>query len=179
MTWINNDGLVVKFAKEEGVASRGGEVSTLDDGSHVYPFYINYTDINASVQILGAGSGVDAGSIGIVLPKGLYIEELETVAEDAFTSSGTIASATLALGLKLMDRSTELDHDGLLTTSFTGGNIDSAGEKTVVRKGSTGAGALIGTALTNNGVIVVQNSTHATNPYTAGKLLVRVRGYFK
>jgi hypothetical protein len=114
-----------------------------------------------------------------VLPEGLRIEEVEVFTQTAFTSSGTIGSATFVLGLKQRaDRSTELDHDGLLTASFVGSSIDAAGEKTVVRVGSTGAGALIGTTLSQDGVIVIANTQHGSHPYTAGKAVVRIRGYY-
>lgn len=180
MTWTNSDGLYVKFAKEEGISGRGGAYSTENDGSTIITFTINYTDaLSATYTILGAASGVDAGSYGVVIPKGLRIEEVKVLAESAFTSSGTIGSSTFSVGLKkTSDRSTELDHDGLLTASFVGSAIDAAGERSLVTVGSTGAGALIGTTLSENGVIVVANTAHASHPYTAGKAVVTVRGYF-
>lgn len=179
MTWLNSDGLFVKFAKEEGVVAKGGEPMVDASGLHRYIFTIGYADVlSASTQILGASSGVDAGSLGIMIPKGLRIVEINTKAETAFTSSGTIGSSTLVLGLIREDRSTELDYDGLLTASFVGSVIDAQGEQATITIGSTGAGALIGTTLAYNGYITVSNSAHASHPYTAGKLIVEVRGYF-
>lgn len=179
MTWLNSDGLFVKFAKEEGISARGGSPEVDDSGLHRFIFTVNYTDmLSASTQILGASSGVDAGSLGIMIPKGLRVTEIETFAETAFTSSGTIGSSTLVLGLIREDRTTELDYDGFTTTSVVGSTFDAAGETNVIRVGSTGAGALIGTTLANNGYITVSNSAHASHPYTAGKLIVQVKGYF-
>lgn len=177
MTWLNSDGLFVKFGKEEGVSAKGGGVSTCDDRAQVISFTVTWDQLTASTQILGATSVDQSGSIGVVLPKGMYIEEIEIIAEQAFTSSGSIGASTFVLGLIRSDRSTELDYDGLTTASFVGSLINANGEKNVVRSGSTGAGALIGTTLANNGYITVANSAHAAHPYTAGKLVVRVRGY--
>jgi hypothetical protein len=115
----------------------------------------------------------------VVIPEGLRVEEVEVFTQTAFTSSGTIGSSTFSVGLKKRsDRSTELDHDGLLTASFVGSLIDAVGEKNTVKVGSTGAGALIGTTLTEDGVIVVANTQHGSHPFTAGKAVVRVRGYY-
>lgn len=178
MTWMNSDGLFVKFGKEEGVAGRGGAIGITDDGAHTFSFIVNYTDFIATTQILGAGASAEAGSLGVQIPKGLFVEAIELVAETPFTSSGTIATATMVMGLIRSDRTTEHDYDGFTTTAAIGSIIDAAGEKTVLTKGSTGAGALVGTTLANNGYITVSNSQHASHPFTAGKLVVRIKGYY-
>lgn len=177
MSWQNNDGLYVKFGSEEGVSAQGGEYNK-SGNQHEYEVVVDYSEaLSATAAIIDGGSAL--GPQGVVIPEGLRIEEVEVFTETAFTSSGTIGSSTFVLGLKKRsDRSTELDHDGLLTASFVGGSIDAAGEKTVVRVGSTGAGALIGTTLSEDGVLVIANSAHASHPYTAGKAIVRIRGYY-
>lgn len=173
-TWTNNDGLLVKFGTDEAALARGGERTDVL-GNHVIEFVVNYADaLSATAAILGAS----AGSYGVLVPKNLFIEEIEFVTETAFTSSGTIGSATLVLGLIRDDRTTTYDVDGFTTTSFVAGVLDAAGEKTVLRVGGTGAGALIGTELANNGYIVVANSAHASHPYTAGSVRVRIVGHY-
>jgi len=174
--WVNSDGLIVKFGAEEGDVVKGGEFRP-SANQYVTEFDILYTDAaSATYTILGANSSGSDGSLGVVLPEGARILEVEVVTITAFTSSGTIGSATLGLGLKkVSDRSTELDHDGLLTASFVGSAIDAAGETSVVRVGSTGAGALIGTSLAEDGIVVVANTAHASHPYTAGRAKVRVK----
>ena len=178
--WMNSDGLYVKFGADEGDILKGGHFR-LAANSHVCEFIIDYTDLlSATSTILGAATAATDGVFGVTMPKSAVIEEIETIADTAFTSSGTIGSSTLELGLKKSsDRSTELDHDGFLTTSFVGSSFDAAGEKAVIRIGSTGAGALIGTALSENGVITCRNSAHGAHPYTAGKLRVRIKYYYK
>lgn len=177
MTWMNTDGLLVKFGLEEGADARGGEVS--DALRHEVEFIVDWTDaLSATNTILGNVGTVDGGktgSFGVVFPKGAFIERIETIALSAFTSSGTIGSSTMVLGLiKASDRSTELDYDGFTTASLVGSTFDAAGETNSIIVGSTGAGALIGTALSENGVLCVANSAHASHPYTAGKLKVKI-----
>lgn len=176
MSWTNSDGLYIKMGKEEGISAKGGLPRQSGD---IYEFTatIDYSEaLSATYAIVDGGS--DVGPYGIVIPEGLRIKEVEVFAETAFTSSGTIGSSTFSIGLKQRDRSTELDHDGLLTASFVGSAIDAAGETTVVRVGSTGAGALLGTTLSQDGVLVVANTAHGAHPYTAGKAIVRIRGYY-
>lgn len=176
MSWTNSDGLYIKMGKEEGISAKGGLPRQAGD-TYEFVATIDYSEaLSATYAIVDGGS--DVGPYGIVIPEGLRIKEVEVFTETAFTSSGTIGSATFALGLKQRDRSTELDHDGLLTASFVGSALDAAGETTVVRVGSTGAGALLGTTLSQDGVLVVANTAHGSHPYTAGKAIVRIRGYY-
>lgn len=179
MSWLNSDGLYIKYGTEESAVARGGEVinESLDS---VIEFTIDYKDLlSATPTLLGQASGTEQGSVGIVIPAGLFIREVETIAVTAFTSSGTIGSSTLQIGLvRATDRSTVMSNTALTTASFVGSSIDAAGEDTVLRVGSTGAGAYIGTTIANDGLVVVANTAHATHPYTAGKLRVRVRGFY-
>lgn len=176
MSWTNSDGLYVKFGAEEVAVSRGGEYATDVAGDVVFEFSVNYTDLlSATATILG-DLGSETGSFGVRIPKGLFVKEVEVLTAAAFTSSGTIGSATMVMGLIREDRSTTYDVDGFTTTSFVGGVFDAAGETTTVRVGSTGAGAFIGTSLANDGLVVVANSAHASHPLTAGRAIVRVKG---
>lgn len=178
-TWLNNDGLFVKFGVDEGDVIKGGQVRPSSD---IYTFkaVIDNTDArSATYQIVGAADALSDGSFGVVLPKGIRIKGIEIVTLTAFTSSGTIGSSTFSLGLKqASDRSTELDHDGFTTASFVGSALDAAGERTYVTIGSTGAGALIGTTLASNGILVVANTAHATHPFTAGRAQVNIEAFY-
>lgn len=177
--WVNNDGLVVKFGSSEGDPLKGGVVKSFDN---VYKseFTIDHTDVlSATYSVLGSASGTTDGALGVTIPKGARIKAIEVLVQTAFTSSGTIGSSTLSIGLKqLADLSTEIDHDGFLTASFVGSALDAAGERSYVVPGSTGAGALIGTTIAANGVIAVANTAHATHPYTAGRAKVTVEWYY-
>ena len=180
MTWLNSDGLFVKFGPEEAAIARGGQTNCVN-GIYETVFYVDYRDaLSASTAILGSVAGPDAvGSQGVMLPKGMTIHSVEVLTETAPTSSGTVASANLVLGLIREDRSTELDYDGIATTSFVIGTVlESEGERVTLIPGATGAGALLGKVLANDGIVTISNSTHASHPYTAGKWRVTVRGYF-
>lgn len=171
MVWLNNDGLRVKFGKEEGATNRGGNISK--DDKNVVEFDVLYTD---ALSATGAPIGTSGGAAGVIVPKGARIEAVETVVITPFTSSGTIGSATLVLGLKrTTDYSTDIDADAFTSTAFVGSLFDAAGERQYLVPGSTGAGSSIGTTIsTYNGVVTASNSAHASHPFTAGKLRVRV-----
>lgn len=173
MSWMNSDGLYVKFSKEEGQVASGGTVRTAG-GVHFIEVDIPYTELASATNAI-VGSVANPGALGVVVPEGARIQAVETLVTTAFTSSGTVGTSTLVLGLKkLSDRSTELDHDGFLTTAFVGSKLDAAGERNYQEVGTTGSGALIGTSISENGVLSASNSQHASHPYTAGELKVRI-----
>lgn len=178
MSWQNNDGLYVKFGVEEGQVGKGGTY-LVDGPLQITEFKFDYTDCVLASAILGTKdgpTGVTAGAAGILIPRGIRIETVEVVAETAFTSSGTIGSATLDIGLIRNDRSTSYDDDGFVAAlAFSA--LDTVGEKNVINKGSTGAGAFIGTTLANSGWIVLNNDQHGSHPLTAGKGIVRIYHY--
>jgi hypothetical protein len=176
-TWTNADGLYIRYGADEADVASGGQYST--DGSlHEVEVQLAYTDFDSATYAMPHSS---ADAFGVVLPKGARVEEIETVVTTAFTSSGTIGTSTLGIGLKkASDRSTELDHDGFTTASFTGteAGLATVGTKKVIRVGSTGAGVLLGTTLAENGVLVLSNTLHASHPHTAGAIRIRIRYYF-
>lgn len=178
MSWMNKDNLYVKFGREEAMKVPGGEYQG-GDGRHVYEFVIPYTEVQSASKVI-LGSVANPGALGVVLPKGLFIDEVVAEAEVAFTSSGTIASSTLQIGLvKASDRTTDYDADGLTSTSYVGSAFDADGETTVFRAGSgTGYGSSIGTALTEDTIVSVMNSQHASHPYSDGRMRVRVIGHY-
>lgn len=179
--WTNSDGLVVKFGTDRGDPLKGGQL-TGNTGVYISEFTVDYTDaLSATSAVLGSASGTYDGALGVQVPEGARIKAIETIVQTAFTSSGTIGSATLELGLKKWsDLSTQLDDDGFFTTSVTGTvlGLATVGSRVYTTVGSTGAGALIGTTLSEDGVITLRNSAHATHPFTAGKLLVRLEYFY-
>lgn len=175
-TWTNADGLYIRYGADEAEVAKGGQYNT--DGSlQEVEVQLAYTDFDSATPSLPHSTD----SFGTVLPKGARIEEIETVVTTAFTSSGTIGSSTLSIGLKkASDRSTELDHDGFTTASATGTvlGLATVGSKITTKVGSTGAGALLGKTLAENGVLVLANTAHASHPHTAGAVRIRIRYYF-
>lgn len=181
MTWINSDGLFVKFAKEESASARGGEFAQTDLGRHVIEFTIDYLDVqSATAAALGSVATTANPQTGsrVRIPEGFIPEYLETTATVAWTSSGTIGTADMTIGtLKAADE-TAYDVDGLTTTSFVGGVFDNVNQSVKVTIGATGVGDDYGVAYTENVVVCVANSGHASHPYTAGVLKCRLVGRF-
>lgn len=162
--WINSDGLAIRLGNTEAEVTRGGEVNSFGP-DRIWEFVVDLAN-------LGSATAVLEDTQDILLPAGLFISEVEIVNETAATSGG---SATLNLGLIRQDLSTTYDADGLVAAAALS-TFDSAGETSVLRVGSSGAGAFLGTALAYTGYLVADYDTAA---FTAGRLLVRVKGYVK
>lgn len=179
--WINADGLAVKFGSDEGDALKGGLVLGRD-GIFKTEFTIDYTDaLSATASVLGSASTTSDGALGIQIPKGARIKAVEVLVQTAFTSSGTIGSSTLVIGLKKWsDLSTDLSTTALTATGATGTvlGLATVGSRTYLTAGVTGAGAYIGTSLSESGIVSVANSAHSTNPFTAGKAIIRVEWFY-
>lgn len=159
-TWLNDDGLYLKFGTTKTTAEVGGEYRTNGELREI-EVTIDLTDLTSSAAIV---------SDTTFFPNGARIEEVEIVTQTAATSAG---SATLDIGLIQTDRSTAIDADGLVA-ALAKTAVDAAGEKNVIRVGSTGAGALIGTTTANVGYITANYGTAA---FTAGVIRVRIRYY--
>lgn len=173
-TWQNADGLWIRLGPDEADNAIGGQYGDAA-GLHEIEFDLAWNDLTSATNVLPRTTD----SFGIVIPAGARIEEVETVIRTAFTSSGTIASATLTIGLNENNRTTAISNTALLSAAANAQlGWATAGTKNVVRVGSTGAGASIGTTLSQQGVVTVCNPQHASHPLTAGAMKVRVRYYF-
>lgn len=161
-SWTNSDGLYIRYGTTEATVTTAGEYPTMPAGMHVTELRI------PALTALGTAAAIQANST--ILPQGATIAEVVVIAETAATSGG---SAVLNVGLVRLDRSTELDYDGLVAAlALTA--IDATGETTRLTKGSTGAGALVGTELANAGILTADYDTAA---FTAGEVVVRVSWY--
>ena len=161
--WTNSDGLRVKLGTTEAEVTRGGWLNTT--GDLVCEFVIDLAN-------LGSSSAKLEDTDDVIFPSGFVPVEVEVINETAATG----ANATLNLGLlDATDYSTAIDADGLLAAAPRT-DWDAAGETLIYRVGVTGAGALLGTALTDGGVLCADYDTAA---FTAGRIRVRVKGYVK
>jgi hypothetical protein len=156
-SWRNSDGLNVWFGPSEGTSQKGGEVRTNGD-ARVIEQVITLTDLTSSAQYIDTH---------ITIPTGALIEYVEVVTLTAATSGG---SATLNIGLKGTDESTNVSDTALVSAAALT-TIDAAGEKTTLVVGSTGAGSSIGATTSSKNHITAKYGTAA---FTAGKVLVRV-----
>lgn len=159
MTWLNNDGLLVKFGTEKAVPEVAGEYKTYG-ATRTVECVLDLTTLTASSAII---AGVDNARF----PTGAQIESVEVVTEVAATGSGAVFN----LGFIKNDRSTALDADGLIA-ALPLASVDAAGERTLLTVGASYAGALIGTSLTDVGPYLVAD--YDTAAFTAGKVRIRI-----
>ena len=159
MTWTNNDGLYLKFAREEATSAVGGEVQPFGD-QLVIAFDLDYSIFTSATP--GAVIVMD----NVTVPNGAQIDEVKLVTETAFDSAGD--AFVFNMGLVDQDRTTEIDFNGLVA-AMPQASLDAAGETQTVIVGHTYAGADIGTVPGNTGLVCVDYDTAAP---TAGKAKV-------
>ena len=158
-TWMNSDGLYLKFGPDKAVAGKAGEYSPTTD-IHEVLVKLDLTALTQTETII---------SDTVVLPAGARIQEVETVAHTAAATG-----VAVDLGLIRTDRSTELDYDGLLAAIPTA-SMNAAGEKNIFSDNTTYDGALVGTTLAYSGYISASATT--STAFTAGVINVKIRYY--
>lgn len=158
-TWFNDDGLQLKYGTDKTVPNIGGEFRT-NGALREIEFKIDLTKLTATAAIIDDT---------VFFPKNARLEEVEIVVYTAADSAAD--TAALNIGLVKTDRSTAIDADGIVK-ALAQTNIDAAGEKVVLRKGSTGVGDLVGVTNTSVGYFTADYDTEA---YTAGVVFVRIR----
>ena len=163
MGWMNDE-LYVRFGVAKANPASGGSPSVDGRWNIVEAEIADFSDLTTTAQVIGTEGGSDA--FGVVIPAGARIEKVELVMETA-----AVTGTSLDVGLLLAsDRATGLDEDGLIAAGATA-TFDADGDIVEYIQGSTGHGALIGTTLSANGVLV---ASHNTTAYTVGKGTVRV-----
>lgn len=159
-TWTNNDGLKIFYGTDEGAAGKAGHLANTDGNKHL-------VEVRIPAMTALTDSTQNILDDFVVIPKNARIEYVEILTTTAVTSGG---SAVLDLGLQRLDRSTELDYDGLLADAPLA-DYNALGEIKRYQVGVTGAGALMGTVLTNPGYLV---ATYDTAAFTAGAITIRI-----
>jgi hypothetical protein len=160
-SWTNSDGLRVNFGITEvttSVADNFGEYS-YDGPLHLTSFMIDGVDIPLAETIL---------SDTVTIPNGAHIEKVEIYVITAMDSSGE--AATLDVGLIDQDRTTEIDYNGLIVDE-TEAHMATTGTLLTFVNATTEAGALVGTTLSNTGLITVSANTEL---FTSGRIQVRI-----
>ena len=157
MVWMNNDGLLVKFGKEKGIAANGG--------SYRFVGPLDCIEIDVDYRKLNAFGTNTILSDTVKVPNGVLLKSAEFQVDVAFTG----ATATLTLGLYDSDRTTAYDEDGIdATIALTA--IDAIGEVVACD------GALIGTVLANNTPSLITALVGTAN-FTAGRGKLRLYFY--
>jgi hypothetical protein len=158
--WTNADGLRVWFGTAEAVLGFGGEYS--EDGPlHCVEYKVDLATVAAST------TNQYVLDTTVVIPAGSFIEKVVVIP----LTETTGVNANLDLGLIDQDLSTEHDFNGLLAAAdaFNGGT--DVGVPVEYVKGTTEAGALLGTRITNAGLVCANAETAV---FTAGVLLIRI-----
>lgn len=160
--WVNSDGLLVKFGTDLARATRVGEYSDTASGRHC----VEATIALATLPTV-ASTNVQILDDSVTIPNGAFIEEVTVLV----TKETAGANANFNLGLVDQDRSTQIDFDGFLAAAdaFNGGT--DLGTLTQYVVGTTEAGVLIGTKITNTGLLV---GWADTADFTAGVIKVRI-----
>lgn len=168
-TWLNSDGLYVKFGKTEGVSrTQGGFVCR-------YGPFLDYW-LTLDLTTLDANENIQNDVL--VIPKNATILSVTTIAVD-----GAATGTAIDVGLIANDRDTAnadftADPNGLLAAAPTA-NMNTDGEISVyqvavtIPTGLTGTGALVGTIIPVP-TLITASRTDAT-AFTAGSILTCVR----
>lgn len=155
-------GLLNLYGADAARTRRTGEYSILADGRHMVAVTVDLSTL--PTQASGNKQILDDS---VTIPNGAFIEEIDVLV----TKETAGVNANFNLGLVDQDRSTEIDFDGFLAAAdaFNGGT--DLGTLTQYVVGTTEAGALIGTKVTNTGLLVGYPDT---GDFTAGVIVVRI-----
>lgn len=155
--WRNNDGLAVKFGRDEAFRGAGGEFS-IGGEFRVVELDIVWNQLNAfgTVTILDET---------VKLPNGCLLTNAEIEVVVPFAG----ATATLALGLAKTD-GTAYDATGI-STALAQTALDTVGETTNL------TGALVNTILANTTPSLI-SATVGTANFTAGRAKLRLKYFF-
>jgi len=161
-SWMNNDGLYLKYGVSKVVPATAGEYLTYGE-FRTAEFYIDLTTLPAF-----GTAAIPVGADVAFIPAGAFIEQVEVECELA----GVGATATLNVGLVGFDRTTVASATGFVN-AMTVASL-TQGSKQILTGGSTFAGGYIGTAAgtPSNGYLWV---TANTANFTQGKIKVRIK----
>lgn len=160
--WTNNDGLNVLFHKSQGQVIRGGSYREAGSGRHCTEVIIDLADLPTA-----ASGDEQIQSETLIIPSGVYIEQVDVFVEEEPTTSG---SPNLDLGLVKLTR-LEYDFNGLLAAADAFETGTDVGTTHTYLKGTTEAGALVGAVTAFAGYV---SASADTADWTDGTLRVRI-----
>lgn len=106
-TWTNDDGLYIKYGREEGKIRQGGSIN-FSGATNKAIFYLDWDNMNAHGTVTYLS---DSYSI----PKGAWLRSAVLYVDEAFVSATT--NSTLTLGFYRQGaRTTAIDADGIDAT---------------------------------------------------------------
>ena len=156
--YMDIGGLFQKYGVEQTVTNNGGEYR--NNGKE--------REIEVSINLVTLTETETPLSDNIFFPAGVKITEVEI-----FVETAAATGVAIDVGLQRTDRTTEIDYDGILAAFVTA--TMTVGNKIVLRKGGTQAGALVGSgvAIANVGHITASRTT--ATAFTTGLIKVTVR----
>lgn len=175
-TWLNADGLLVRFGTTESVMGTAGEYEDHVGGTEVFELRLDLTKLGTSST--GVGSFADPNGT-VKIPSTAVIEKVEIFVEVA-----AVGGTSVSMGLLKDDGvySTNADATGLLNAetlshlgtlgrrwiyTVSGGFLDGAPGTTSAQQGTT-----VGAAPATDGVTIPTAYTVGT--FTAGLITVRL-----
>lgn len=158
MGYTDIGGLYQKFGLEQTVTSNVGEYRT--NGKE--------REIEVTINLVTLTESETPVSDNVFFPAGVKITEVEIFVETA-AATGT----AIDVGLIRTDRTTEIDYDGILAAFVTA--TMTVGNKVVLRKGGTQAGAMVGSGVATTNVGHITASRTTATAFTTGLIKVTVR----
>jgi hypothetical protein len=162
---VNADGLNVYYGLGEAITTRAGEFQ-MSDGTHVTEVIIDLATLPTA-----ASGNEQIVADNVCIPNGAFIEKVEVLVLEEPVTSG---SPNLDLGLVDQDRTTEIDFNGLLAAADAFETGTDLGVVVTYYTDTTESGALVGTQITNTGLITASPDTA---DWTDGTLRVRIFWY--
>lgn len=157
-TWLDNAGLYQKYGVDQTTSGTGGEYRTNGKEREI-EFTLNL------VTLTEAETVVDDN---IFFPVGVKITEVEIFVETAGATG-----VAIDVGFQRTDRTTEIDYDGLLAAWVVA--TMTVGNKVVLRKGGTQAGAMVGSGVATTNVGHITASRTTATAFTTGLIKITVR----
>lgn len=159
-SWMNSDGLYLEYGTTKTSVEKAGTYRTNGE--------LREVELTLTLSEVGTSPAIVSNTQ--IIPSGVKIQQVVVVASTAAVG----ATAVLNLGLQKLDRSTQIDYDGIIA-ALPVASIDATGEQTTLTPGATYAGALLGTTTgADPGYLVADYDTAA---FTAGVLRIRIQYY--
>lgn len=157
-SWLNNDGLYIKYGTDKTTATKGGEYR-FDGPARLVEFKLNLVGLT-EVEVIQSDA--------VFFPAGVRIEKVEVV-----TDNVAATGVAIDIGLVKTDRTTEIDFQGFVS-ALTTAQMNVAGETVTLTAGNgvTGVGDLIGTTTAFTGYVTASRTT--ATAFTTGDVRVRI-----
>lgn len=156
--WLDNGGLYQKYGIDQTIAKKGGEYRTNGKEREI-EFYLNLAELTETETVIDDN---------LFMPAGVKITEVEILVETAAATG-----VAIDVGFIRTDRTTEIDYDGVLAAFVTA--TMTIGNKVVLRKGGTQAGAMVGSGVATANVGHITASRTTATAFTAGLVKITIR----